>query len=56
MLDYRAYVELMRHWDAVLPGRVMRLCYEDVVADVEGSVQRLLQYCDLRDALSDVTG
>jgi hypothetical protein len=44
---YRAYVELMRHWDAVLPGRVMRLCYEDVVADVEGSVQRLLQYCDL---------
>ena len=28
---YRTYLELMRHWDAVLPGRILRVCYEDVV-------------------------
>ncbi len=29
---YRTYLELMRHWDAVLPGRVLRVHHEDVVA------------------------
>ena len=38
----------MRHWDAVLPGRVLRLQYEDVVEDLEGSVRRLLEFCELR--------
>jgi hypothetical protein len=37
----------MGHWDEVLPGRVLRLHYEDVVADLEGSVRRLLDYCGL---------
>ena len=44
---YRTYLELMRHWDAVLPGRVLRVQYEDVVADLEGSVRRILDYCEL---------
>jgi len=44
---YRCYLELMRHWDDVLPGRVLHLCYEDVVEDIEASVRRILQYCDL---------
>ena len=44
---YRTYLELMRHWDAVLPGRVLRLQHEDVVADLEGSVRRLLEHCGL---------
>ncbi|HEX8756671.1 MAG TPA: sulfotransferase [Steroidobacteraceae bacterium] len=44
---YRTYLELMRHWDSVLPGRVLRVHYEDVVNDLEGSVQRLLQHCGL---------
>jgi tetratricopeptide (TPR) repeat protein len=44
---YRAYLELMRHWDAVLPGRVLRIHYEDVVEDLEGSVRRLLEHCGL---------
>jgi tetratricopeptide (TPR) repeat protein len=44
---YRTYLELMRHWDAVLPGRVLRVQYEDVVADLEGNVRRLLDYCGL---------
>lgn len=44
---YRTYLELMRHWDAVLPGRVLRVHYEDVVDDLEGSVRRLLGFCGL---------
>ena len=44
---YRTYLELMRHWDAVLPARVLRVQYEDVVADLEGSVRRLLEFCGL---------
>ena len=44
---YRTYLELMRHWDAVLPGRVLRVQHEDVVDDLEGSVRRLLDYCEL---------
>ncbi|HEX4270863.1 MAG TPA: sulfotransferase [Rhizomicrobium sp.] len=44
---YRTYLELMRHWDAVLPGRVLRVQHEDVVADLEGSVRRILDYCGL---------
>ena len=30
---YKSYLELMRHWDAVLPGRVLRVCYEDALGD-----------------------
>ena len=44
---YRTYLQLMRHWDAVLPARVLRVQYEDVVADLEGSVRRLLEFCGL---------
>ncbi|MCR6659974.1 MAG: sulfotransferase [Asticcacaulis sp.] len=44
---YRAYLDLMRHWDKVLPGRVLRVHYEDVVGDIEGSVQRMLRHCGL---------
>jgi len=44
---YRTYIELMRHWDAALPGRVLRVHHEDVVGDLEGSVRRLLAHCGL---------
>jgi tetratricopeptide (TPR) repeat protein len=44
---YRDYVELMAHFDAVLPGRVHRVVYEDVIDDIEGEVRRLLRYCGL---------
>src|SRR3954465_5716632 len=37
----------MAHFDAVLPGRVHRVIYENVVADVEAEVRRLLEYCGL---------
>ncbi len=44
---YRTYLELMEHWDAALPGRVLRVHHEDVVDDLEGSVRRMLDFCDL---------
>ena len=44
---YRTYLELMRHWNTVLPGRVLRVQHEEVVNDLEGSVRRMLQYCGL---------
>jgi len=44
---YRNYVELMAHFDAVLPGRVHRVLYENMVDDTEGEVRRLLAYCGL---------
>ncbi len=44
---YCTYLELMRHWDEALPGRVLRVHHEDVVADLEGSVRRMLDFCGL---------
>jgi tetratricopeptide (TPR) repeat protein len=44
---YRTYLELMRHWDEVLPGRVLRVQHEDVVDDLEGSVRRILNFSGL---------
>jgi tetratricopeptide (TPR) repeat protein len=44
---YRTYLDLMEHWDAVLPGRVLRVQHEDVVDDLEGSVRRILDHCGL---------
>jgi len=37
----------MRHWDAVLPGRILRVQHEDVVDDLAGSVRRMLDHCGL---------
>ena len=44
---YRTYLELMRHWDRVLPGRILRVWHEDVVQDLEGNVRRMLDFCGL---------
>jgi hypothetical protein len=44
---YNDYVALMAHVDAVLPGRVHRVIYEDMVADTDTAVRRLLDYCGL---------
>jgi tetratricopeptide (TPR) repeat protein len=44
---YADYVALMAHYDAVLPGRIHRVIYENMVADPEGETRRLLEYCGL---------
>ncbi len=46
--DYYAdYVRLMAHFDAALPGRVLRVDHEALVADTEGQVRRMLAHCGL---------
>jgi tetratricopeptide (TPR) repeat protein len=44
---YHDYVELMAHFDAVLPGRVHRVFYESMITDTETEVRRLLEFCGL---------
>ena len=44
---YRDYVDLMAHFDALLPGRVHRVIYEKMVEDTAAEVRRLLAYCGL---------
>jgi hypothetical protein len=44
---YRSYVQLMEHWDTVLPGKVLRVEHEEVVENLEGSVRRILEFCGL---------
>ncbi len=44
---YADYVRLMRHFDAVQPGMVHRIIYDDLVDDLEGGVRRLLDYLGL---------
>ncbi len=44
---YRNYVEMMDHWDQVLPGYVLRVQHEDVVLDLETQVRRILDFCGL---------
>ncbi len=44
---YRSYLALMRHWDAALPGKVLRVIHEDVIEDLEGGLRRILDHCGL---------
>ena len=44
---YRDYVDLMDHYDAVLPDRIHRVIYERLVNDTEGEVRSVLDYCGL---------
>ncbi len=41
---YADYVALMDHWDAVLPGKVLRVQHEDVLDDQEGETRRMLDF------------
>ena len=44
---YHDYVELMAHFDTVLPGRIHRVIYETLIENTETEVRRLLAYCGL---------
>jgi len=41
---YTDYVDLMQHWDTVLPGKVLRVQHEDVLDDLEGQTRRMLDF------------
>ena len=44
---WRDYAELMAHFDTVLPGKIHRVFYENLVSDTEAEVRRLLDYLEL---------
>ncbi|HEX4080639.1 MAG TPA: sulfotransferase [Rhizomicrobium sp.] len=44
---YANYVRLMAHFDRVLPARVHRIIYEELVADPETELRRLFSYLEL---------
>ncbi len=37
----------MAHMDRVLPGKIHRVFYEQMIEDTEGEIRRLLSYCGL---------
>ena len=44
---YCDYVELMEHWDKLLPGKILRIHYEGVVSNLEIQTNKILDYCGL---------
>lgn len=44
---YSAYVDMMEHWDKVLPGFILRIQHEDVIDNLERQVRRILTFCNL---------
>lgn len=44
---YTRYWNLMQQWHALFPGRILDVCYEDTVADVETQARRMLSFLDL---------
>jgi tetratricopeptide (TPR) repeat protein len=44
---YLAYRQLMHHWSTVMPGTMLEIRYEDLVANQEYQTKRVLEYCDL---------
>ena len=51
MLDlahyYEQYDAMMKHWQEVLPGKVLDVHYEETVTDLESQVRRILDFCGL---------
>ncbi len=44
---YIAYRRVMRHWHETLPGAVLDVCYEDLVATPEVQARRMYAWCGL---------
>lgn len=44
---YRLYRDLVAHWEALLPERVINVAYEKLIADPRDEIERLLERCNL---------
>ena len=44
---YLQYDQLMAYWNKMLPGRILTVQYEDVVANIEQQARRMLEFCEL---------
>lgn len=52
---YIAYRQMMSHWHTVMPGAILDVRYEDLVSDLPGQTQRILDWCGLAPASSSVS-
>ena len=44
---YNNYVDLMNHWNKVLPNQILSVNYEDLINNFEDTVKLILDYCKL---------
>ncbi len=44
---YNNYIDLMDHWNKVLPNQILSVNYEDLVNNFEFTVKEILDYCKL---------
>ena len=44
---YLGYRQLMTHWHQCMPGKILDVSYEGLVADFEPQCRRLISYCGL---------
>jgi hypothetical protein len=44
---YASYLDMMKQFDRLLPGRIHRVYYESMVNDTEAEIRRLLDACGL---------
>lgn len=44
---YTCYHRMMQHWHEVMPGAILDVRYEDIVADTERQARRILDWCGL---------
>jgi tetratricopeptide (TPR) repeat protein len=47
IMYYQQYHAIMKHWHALLPGKVLDVHYEETVGDLETQVRRILGHCGL---------
>lgn len=44
---YRLYLDMMQHWNQVLPGRIYDIHYESLVSNPRTEIEKLLEHCGL---------
>ncbi|MFK7830655.1 MAG: sulfotransferase [Congregibacter sp.] len=44
---YTQYLRMMEHWDQVLPNKVLRVNYEDVIDNLETQARAIASHCEL---------
>lgn len=53
---YALYADLMSYWDSVMPDRIAHIDYENVIADPDGSITKLIEKTKLSSPLQLVAG
>ena len=44
---YNLYLDLMKHWNEMLPGFIFNIKYENLISDTELQIRNLLNFCNL---------